>query len=342
MKATNISQSLIILSAIVLALVVGKSLLIPFLSAVLFYFLIRAIHRLLNRSAFIKNKFPGWLKNSVSAVFILALLVITVQFIAINSEQLARSLPLYQPNIDKMIHALNQLTGKNISYEVSTKLSTVSITPYINALLSSLSSFMGNLAMMLFYMLFLFLEEAIFKTKLHFIFPKEEKFEAVKQLITTIESAITNYIGLKTFVSLISAVVCYVTLLCFGINSPLFWSSLVFVLNFIPVIGPLLVVGLPVLFAIIQFGEIGLPLILLVVHFAIQTVIGNVIEPKLMGNSLNISPLVALIALSFWGAIWGISGMIVSVPITVIIIILLAQFPSTKSVAILLSANGKV
>lgn len=342
MKTANTSQSLIILSAIIAALVLGKNLLIPFLFAVLFYFLIRAIRRLMDRSAFIKNKLPSWLKNSVSAVFIFSLLAITVQFIVINSEQLASSFPRYQPNIDKMVQSLNGLTGRNLSREIAEKMSSISVAPFINELLGALSSFMGNFAMMLFYMLFLFLEEAIFKTKLHLIVPKKEEFESMKKLLINIESSITHYIGLKTFVSVLSAIVCYITLLSFGINSPLFWSFLVFVLNFIPIIGALLVVALPVLFAFIQFGEISLPLILFVVHFTLQTVIANVIEPKLMGNSLNISPLVALIALSFWGAIWGISGMIVSVPITVIVIILLAQFPSTKSIAIMMSANGKV
>ncbi len=83
-------------------------------------------------------------------------------------------------------------------------------------------------------------------------------------------------------------------------------------------------------------------LILFFVLGTIQTLISNILEPKLMGDSLNISPLVALFALAFWGAIWGITGMIVSVPITVILIILLAQFPKNKSIAILMSHHGKI
>jgi predicted PurR-regulated permease PerM len=81
---------------------------------------------------------------------------------------------------------------------------------------------------------------------------------------------------------------------------------------------------------------------MLAILIAIQMVIGNILEPKIMGDSLNISPLVALFSLAFWGAIWGITGMLVSVPITVILIILLAHFPSTKNISILLSNTGKV
>jgi predicted PurR-regulated permease PerM len=74
----------------------------------------------------------------------------------------------------------------------------------------------------------------------------------------------------------------------------------------------------------------------------IQLVVGNFIEPKIMGNSLNISPLVVLVALIVWGAIWGIVGMLLSVPITVMMIIIMAQFENTKSLAILLSATGEL
>ena len=74
----------------------------------------------------------------------------------------------------------------------------------------------------------------------------------------------------------------------------------------------------------------------------IQIVVGNVIEPKLMGDSLNLSALVVILSLSFWGAIWGITGMILSVPITVAIVIVCAAFPSTKRVAILLSENAEL
>jgi AI-2 transport protein TqsA len=92
----------------------------------------------------------------------------------------------------------------------------------------------------------------------------------------------------------------------------------------------------------LQFDSLNSTLILLSVLAATQLFISNILEPKLFGKSLNISPLVSMIALTFWGAIWGLPGMIISTPITVIIIILLANITKTHSIAKLLSNNGDV
>ena len=94
--------------------------------------------------------------------------------------------------------------------------------------------------------------------------------------------------------------------------------------------------------ALLQSGELNLALMVIAAVGAIQLIVGNIIEPKVMGNSLNVSSLVVILALSFWGAIWGITGMVLSVPITVIMVILFGQFETTRKIAILLSDRGKL
>ena len=124
--------------------------------------------------------------------------------------------------------------------------------------------------------------------------------------------------------------------------SPVFWAFLIFLLNFIPTIGSLIATTFPAVFALLQFGEFSYLVMVLVFVGLIQVAVGNVLEPKLMGNSLNISPLVAILSLTFWGAIWGVTGMFLSVPITVILVIIFSHFESTRPVAIMLSEKGKV
>ena len=121
-----------------------------------------------------------------------------------------------------------------------------------------------------------------------------------------------------------------------------FWAFLIFILNYIPTIGYLIATLFPALISLLQFGTFINPMIVLVAIGSIQFLVGNVIEPKLMGNSLNVSPLVVLISLAFWGTIWGVTGMILSVTITIMIIISCSQFKSTKWIAILLSENGNI
>jgi predicted PurR-regulated permease PerM len=342
MNVSYLASSLIIIFGSVLALIFGKSLLFPFLFALLIYFLIRSIRRYIDRNNWVRTKVPSWLKNLISSLFIFTLIGFTGEMLILNSQHFVHSFSNYQSNIDQSLAQLNNSFGVDISQKISENIQKFEISKAINPLLNSITGIMGSLMMVLFYLLFLFIEESNFKKKLHLIFSKPEKYDQIKLLLKNIEHSITHYIGLKTLISFISSTICFVVMFAFGIDSPLLWAFVIFILNFIPVIGAFLVALLPSTFAILQFGEINLPLILFFTLGTIQTVIGNVIEPKLMGDSLNISPLVALFSLAFWGAIWGILGMVVSVPITVILIILLAHFPKTKSIAIFLSHHGKI
>ncbi len=134
----------------------------------------------------------------------------------------------------------------------------------------------------------------------------------------------------------------YVALLIIGVDAPLFWAFLIFILNFIPTIGSLIATAFPAIFATLQYGDLGPAIWVLIVVGAIQIIVGNFIEPRLVGSSLNISPLVVFLTLALWGLIWGITGMLLSVPITVILIIILSEFPASRPLAILLSQKGNI
>ena len=342
MKISNLAGALIVIFGCVLALIFGQSLLFPFLSALLIYFLIRSIHRSMDRNRILREKVPSWIKNLLSSLVIFSILGFTGKMLIVNGQHLINSFGMYQANIDKILKSLNEFIGMDVTKTISQTVRTFDLASVINPILNSLTSLMGSVMMALFYLLFLFIEESNFRNKLHLIFPKEENYDDIRQLLNNIEHSITQYLGLKTLISFISSTLCFIIMLSFGIDSPLLWTFIIFISNFIPVIGAFLVAVLPTLFAMVQFGDINIPLIMFFVLGTVQTLIGNVLEPKLMGDSLNISPLVALLSLAFWGAIWGIAGMVVSVPITVILIILLAHFEKTRSLAILLSQNGKV
>ena len=121
-----------------------------------------------------------------------------------------------------------------------------------------------------------------------------------------------------------------------------FWAFLIFLLNFIPTIGSLIATIFPAAYSLLQFGEFSPALLVLVIVGTIQLVVGNIVEPRVMGSSMNISPLVTILALTFWGMIWGITGMILSIPIMVVLVIIFSQFESTRPIAILLSEKGEI
>jgi predicted PurR-regulated permease PerM len=161
-------------------------------------------------------------------------------------------------------------------------------------------------------------------------------------MFSKIDHSVQQYVALKTLVSLATGILSYFSLLFIGVDAPAFWAFLIFVLNYIPNIGSLIATLFPAIFALFQFGELTQGFLVLLIVGSIQMVIGNFAEPRIMGNSLNISPLVVLLTLAVWGVMWGITGMLLSVPITIILIIIMAEFPSTRPVAILLSQDGQL
>ena len=116
---------------------------------------------------------------------------------------------------------------------------------------------------------------------------------------------------------------------------------MIFVLNYIPLIGAAAAWILPTLFAMVQFDSTGKILLLAVLLFAVQTVIANTLQPKMMGDSMNLSALVVVLSITLWGALWGGVGAFLSAPLTVIIMIILAQFSTTRWIAVLLSSDGQ-
>ena len=329
---------LLIITAVIVC-IYAQTIIIPFILAILFWFLIRVIKKLLLRISFV-GKMPRWTITLFSSGVLLGFLVFAVSMISKNIATLSETLPVYEANVTKMTDAINHRFNIDLFTMAGDFAKDLNFGNILSSLLSTLTGLFGNAFTVLLYLVFLLLEEPIFPKKLKAMYPDKEKFDHVNDLVNKIDHSIGNYIALKTLTSLFTGILSYVALLFIGIDAPLFWAFLIFVLNFIPTIGSLIATAFPTMFAVLQFGDFTPGLLVLGIVGAIQMVVGNFIEPRLMGNSLNISPLVVFLTLAVWGVIWGISGMLLSVPITVILIIIMSEFKGTRPFAILLSQKG--
>ena len=130
---------------------------------------------------------------------------------------------------------------------------------------------------------------------------------------------IQKYIFTKALISLTTSVIVSIVLALFGVDFILVWAVLTFVLNFIPNIGSVIAVILPTVMCLLQFGSVGYTGILALILVVVQNLIGNIIEPKIFGNRLGLNPIVILLSLLIWGYVWGIAGMILSVPLTAVL-----------------------
>ena len=340
MNLRSIAYLCIILVASVIILSYSMDVLVPFILAILIWFVIKQVRHGLRKISWVRNHTPFWLQTSVSTIIILFFGFLIVSMLQANIQSLTRSLPLYESNVSRMINDINQRWEINLLTSLEDYGRDFDFASILRAVLNSLTSILGDLFMILIYLLFLLLEESIFRDKLRAIYPSEARYRAVQRVLIKIDRSISGYITLKTFVSFLTGLLSYIALLVIGVKAAAFWAFLIFLLNYIPTIGSLVATAFPAIFAVLQFGDFIPALWVLVVVGAIQVVVGNVIEPKVMGNSLNISSLTVILALSFWGALWGITGMILSVPITVIMILVFSEFPSTRPVAIMMSEKG--
>lgn len=340
MKASRITNGLLISFAVVTIFIYGKALLIPFVVALIFWFLIKEIRDVLNKIKFIDEKIPNTILNIVGFAAIFLIIGGIVKILSVNIQHLSSQLPAYQNNITKLTESVNTTFNIDVVSAVKEFLGEFEYTSILSGLLNSLTDAFGDAFLIIIYTLFLLLEEPFFSRKIKAIYSKYEDQQEVNIILRQLDKSIGRYLSLKTLISLLTGFLSYFALLFIGLDAPLFWAFLIFLMNYIPTVGSLIATVFPAIFAMLQFGELIPGVWVLAIVGLIQLVVGNYIDPKLTGKSLNVSPLVVLIGLAFWGALWGIIGMILSVPITVMMIIIFSEFPQTRAIAVLLTKDG--
>lgn len=342
MKATNIAYSLIIAIAVGFILVIGKNILLPLVVALIIWFLIKAVRDFVAGLSIGNKQLPTWLRTTLIFVLIFGVLSVVGKLLSSNIVKMIEVLPSYEQNINKLISNINSQFNIDLNVLLKDYAGGIDITDLLRNVLNSISDLLGNAFLVIIYVIFLLIEERAFPQKIGAIFSLPETHQKVSDLLNKLNTSINSYILIKTTVSLITGILSFIALRIIGIDFAFFWAFVIFLLNYIPTIGSLIATLFPALAAILQMGELTPSLYVLASVGAIQVIMGNVVEPKLMGSNLNISVLVVVLALILWGSIWGIIGMILCIPITVILIKVFALFDKTRSIAILLSGDGKI
>jgi predicted PurR-regulated permease PerM len=341
----------VIATGVIIALLyIGRDILAPFALAVFLFLIIEGFARAIDgRFDLIKL---GWSR-------VLAILVVIGGFVGFLA-MMARGIAEFGIQGDAYLVRINALIEDSYGWlhlgDAPTLTELVfndSGQAFLGTIASATSGLTGDLVLILIYVAFLFLAQSAWPTKLDRIFVDPEQRAQVKEVGDAARRGIETYLWTQTVISALITFLTYLTLTALGVDNVLFLSTLIFVLNYIPTIGSIVAALVPPLFALVQPeladwipGEapndsyIFAALVFLGVSFW-QFSIGNFVQPRIMGDTLNLSALVVLLALAIWGAIWGIPGMFLSAPLTVLMMILFAQSESTRWLAVLLSANGE-
>ena len=294
-----------------------------------------------------KAKFPSWLATVIAVLVIVAAVLFFVWFVFFSVDMLMTKVPDYAARINDLDGLLKSIASKWIEIpEDASFLSTLKIDwvgsvimPTLRSVSSSAISLLSTLLLVVLMTVFLLGERhTIIPKLLNFIQTGEE--DKLTVIWDRIIRQVSKYISIKVFVSLVTGILFYVVSLIAGLDFAILWGVLAVVLNFIPTIGSIVITVLVTVMAIVQFAPaIGPILFVGISAIVIQNLIGNFLDPRLSGNSLNLSPFIIMVALSVFGYVWGIVGMFLAVPLLSILQIICANVENTRPIAMLISSG---
>jgi predicted PurR-regulated permease PerM len=324
---------------------VGQTVIVPAVLGAVIVYVIVGLADALGRLRVRGRRLPARLRYLVSFAaiglvgFLFAYLVMT------NKDRALALAPQYQASLLAAIQGVavhfgfeTEPTWTTLRQELLTR---INLQRLLGSLIASVGSIVVTFVVVCLYATFLLLERRNFEAKLASLSGDPTRVARIRQVIGAINGRIGSYLALKTLLSLLLGVTSYIVLRMFELEFAGLWAVLITVLNFIPYVGSALGVIFPVLMAVVQYGDPGTILSLTLSLAFLQFVIGNFLDPYVMGNSLNLSPFAILVSLAIWSELWGVPGAFLAVPITAILTIVLSEFAGTRPIAVLLSRNGK-
>ncbi len=215
---------------------------------------------------------------------------------------------------------------------IEDSISVERVTGLVTSTLGTFIGFSTTLIIVMFYLIFMLAEATHFEQRLRRAFGPR-RAERMFQVFVTINGSIAQFIAVKTFISFLKAAFTMAILSLFAVDFYVLWGILTFFANFVPYVGSIAAVTLPIGLSFIQYQSPWIGLTLAVLLIALQEVTGNLLEPWMFGRRLDLSPVIILVALAFWGSLWGVVGMVLSVPLLVSLRIVLQNMEQTRPLA---------
>jgi predicted PurR-regulated permease PerM len=315
-----------------------RSILIPFVVAFVLTVLVGALVR------FIRKR---WARAPFWAVSIIAGLVVIVSAsaglftIAQGAANIVDQGPALVARLDQILVDLSFSMHLREPLRVSSLIGNVSVAEVAGFILSQLQGLFTGLLLMIVYFGFLLAGRRRIRKKVEAAAGSSERSAAIISIVQRITTDIETYIWVQTVTGLMLTLSATIVMLAVGLNNVLFWTVLFFLLTFIPNIGVTIGSIVPALFALIQFPTLWQGVTIFAVTQVFAAIIGNMIYPRMQAETQNIDPVVTLLALALWTLLWGLAGSFLAVPMTLIGMMIFAQFDSTRWVAAMLSNDGK-
>lgn len=289
------------------------------------------------------HRLPGLSSRAALPLAVLVILALfggSFFFIAENAASFAAEMAGYAPKLNALLAQGAAALGIEAPVSLSTLARQLDPARYVGMGARGVQNFTSTAGFVLIYAAFIMASRRSFERKMVSLFrTRADRQEAVAAFLR-IRDSVERYLWVQTATGLLVAGFAWVAMVAVGLNESLFWTFLIFVASYIPIIGGAIAMLAPPFFALLQFDTLWQPIVLFIVLNIVTLVVGNVVYPRMQGRSMNMDPVVVLLALAFWGSLWGVIGAFLSTPLTVMLMVVLAQFDGSRWIAVLLSENG--
>jgi AI-2 transport protein TqsA len=336
---SNILLSLITILIAGVILRLARSVFIPVLIAAFLAYFMDPLVALLRRL-----KVPVVLGVIIAGVLFLGASTVFSYILYDNTLEFARKLPSYQAAFVNMltdaVERFQVLTGDFFELRVLDELKKIQIGSLVFSTVSSIANLVADFLLVFLFSLLILASKYTLTRRLLRSFPRKGARRLVLVLVH-IDKDLRKYVGIKSLVSMIIGASSGVALALFQVEFAIVLGFLTFVLNFIPYLGSLVAVILPVLIALVQFASIAKALWILLVLVILQNLVAQVLEPTLVGSGLKIPIPVVFFALFFWGWFWGAPGVLLAIPLVTSLKIVMEDVPSLRPVALMLEKGPR-
>ena len=327
------------MASVVIVLAGAKSaseILVPFLLSLFIAIILSPSYNFLN-----KKGLPSAISLTIVISVFIVFLILVVKLIGSSVHEFSANIDFYN---QQLLHIFSKFTdfvksmGIEVDYEaIGNIINTKQIMNFSTVIIKSIGSIFADGFVILLTVIFMISESKYFIYKLEYASSENEAVNHIEEIFNRIK----EYMVLKAVISILTGFIIWIALTIVGTDYAFLWAVLAFILNFIPNIGSIIAAVPAVLLTLVQLGTVS-ALIVSGIYVVVNIIIGSVIEPKVMGKGLGLSTLVVFLSLIFWGWLFGIVGMLLSIPLTIMAKIIFNANDNTRWIAVFLGTGESV
>ncbi|MBA3677526.1 MAG: AI-2E family transporter [Sphingosinicella sp.] len=315
-----------------------RSILVPVVVAFVLAILVDALVRSIDRRW---PKAPAWTVVGLAGIIIATCVAGALYVTAQGAAEIVGQGPALIARLDELVETLGRSLGLDQPVHLDTLVGGVSVPQLAGEILTGVQGVLSGVFLMLVYFGFMLASRARLAPKIRNIAANSDSADAIKKGMGRIATDIETYVWVQTLTGIMLAVVSGLVMFGIGLDNALFWTIILFLLSFIPIIGVTVGSLAPAAFALLQFPTLWQAALVFGAIQVAALIVGNLIYPRMQADTQNIDPVATILALSFWTFLWGLPGAFLAVPLTLMLMMVCAQFESSRWVAVLLSNDGK-